>query len=81
VQFGKAHVRHQVALVERQRALQRGPLRRRIAQPAVRTRQVHPQRRGGGIGICCTREILGGGLVVPPQRGHPQRVERDGMIG
>ena len=70
-------LRHQITLVDVDRALQRSPLALRGTQSPLGGREVHPQRRFLRIGLRrCSETQAGIGEILSVERDQSQQVQR-----
>ena len=81
MQLGKPNQRKKVPLVDGQHLLERLALSRGVAELAMGSRQVHPERRRLWIPIAGNFEMSGcGSRILPFQRLKPQCITRRGLI-
>ncbi|WP_380872607.1 hypothetical protein [Sphingomonas sp. DBB INV C78] len=82
VALGLSQSRHEVALIDGQRAIQAFAFTLVVAKIALRPRDVHPQRRLPGISVRRpAEEAHGCGRISCRQGKHPARVKRMGIAG
>ena len=81
MQLRKPNSAQKVPLVDRQHLLERLALSRGVAELAMGSRQVHPERRRLWIPIAGNLEMGGcGSRILPFQRLKPQCITRRGLI-